>query len=243
MGAEYHYFQLKIRKLSLPRWNYSVNSQKVTDSGTVSWPHLPTSPSPLHSKTSQKNYLHPVLPDGPTPPALQSTTSWKLSSSRSKVSRCRVQWPVLCPPTCFVSSTWPRWCLTLNAPLCFPDTLLVAPLPHWLLHLSLLLVSPPPNVDMLAWPRVQFSDLYLHSLLLSELTWPRGFIFLLMPMIAKWESPSWPTPKLQIHITNSTVHLSCCHIQLFIVNPLYQVDEWLFKFFKNWIFSGWRTES
>lgn len=26
----YHYFQLKIRKLSLPRWNYSVNSQKVT---------------------------------------------------------------------------------------------------------------------------------------------------------------------------------------------------------------------
>ena len=46
------------------------------------------------------------------------------------------------------------------------------------------------------------------------------YIFLLIPIISKWEMPSWPTPKLQMHITNSMVNISCCHIKLYIGNPL-----------------------
>lgn len=70
-----------------------------------------------------------------------------------------------------------------------------------------------------------------------------GIYIPFMPIISKWETPSWPTPKLQMHTTNSTVSVSCYHIKLFIGNPPNQVDEWLFKVFKNWLSSGWSTES
>lgn len=128
--GEYHNFHLMIRKLSLYILNYSLNSQTITDNGRGSWLHISLSYYPMAKLL--KSFLHLCSPWLTHATQLHSPLRHRncpYLAPQSPGAKSNGQSSVLVSP--FLSSTPPRWWLTLNrSSLGFLETLLVIYLSH-----------------------------------------------------------------------------------------------------------------